>query len=100
MSALTQALSDELPQPDQINRAGTYQGGRREDQNEYGAVYHITVWIANEERQWVREPRLNRCRKLIPRDDENRCLCGREFKEAADGYATTFKMVAGPGDWK
>jgi hypothetical protein len=60
------------------------------------SVYHITVWIANEERQWVREPRLNRCRKLIPRDDENRCLYGREFKEVADGYAATRKMVAAP----
>jgi hypothetical protein len=28
LTALTQALSDELPQTDQSNRAGTYQGGK------------------------------------------------------------------------
>jgi hypothetical protein len=45
-----------------------------------------------------REPSLNQYGKLIPRDDEHLVRVVEELGEAANGHATTLRVVAIPDD--
>jgi len=45
-----------------------------------------------------REPSLNQCGKLIPRDDEKLVQVVEELREAANGHAAALKVVAIPDD--
>ena len=47
-----------------------------------------------------REPNLNQCGKLIPRDDEKLVRVVEELREAANGHAATLKIVSIPDDVK
>jgi hypothetical protein len=47
-----------------------------------------------------REPSLNQCGKLIPRDDEKLVQVVEELQEAANGHAAKLKVVAIPDDVK
>jgi len=48
----------------------------------------------------LREPSLNQCGKLIPRDDEKLVQVVEELQEAANGHAAALKVVAIPDDVK
>ncbi len=45
-----------------------------------------------------REPSLNQCGKLIPRDDEKLVRVVEELKEDANGHAAALKVVTIPDD--
>ena len=45
-----------------------------------------------------REPSLNQCGKLIPRDDEQLVRVVEELRETANGHAATLKVVSIPDD--
>jgi hypothetical protein len=45
-----------------------------------------------------REPSLNQCRKLIPRDDEKLIRVVEELRGAADGHAAQLKIVSIPDE--
>lgn len=47
-----------------------------------------------------REPSLNQCGKLIPRDDMKLVQVVEELQEAANGHAATLKVIAIPDDVK
>jgi hypothetical protein len=47
-----------------------------------------------------REPSLNQCGKLIPRDDEKLVQVVEELREAANGHAAELKIVSIPDDVK
>ncbi len=47
-----------------------------------------------------REPSLNQCGKLIPRDDEKLIRVVEELREAANGHAAQLKIVSIPDDVK
>jgi hypothetical protein len=47
-----------------------------------------------------REPSLNQCGKLIPRDDETLVQVVEELREAANGHAAELKIVSIPDDVK
>jgi hypothetical protein len=47
-----------------------------------------------------REPRLNRCGMLIPRDDEKLALVVEQLRSEASGHCAELKIVAIPDDVK